>query len=827
MNRFALTIALSLAGMAAAFGQVPNHPIITEVYFDPPGLNDGPVGRDPGNRHQEYLEIYLPPAGALRPGLNKDALRLTFYEVEGDTTSTGLGLVNYRFDLPTFDLDPSNGTTPGAVARPARGVVVLGWVDYVGDPPTALAGTPSSRIALINGGVTGTSGFTFIAINGHHFGGTTNFPTLVAESLIDVPAETRSGVIQNGSGVYLLVDRDSPGYVELFDDRHVPAGRSADPNLPAGTVLRTEALLDAFAANDHDRFDVEDQPYDPPTGEDIDLETVLPLGGAFSRLAAQVPEVSGFRPNPGIANGYARVLVDVAKTTENGDPNDDDPVADALNAYRHVRNDGPCYPTPGFAALTTSPARLGVAAAVEQFTEVLADTVGRAGVMCANAGGDFGIDLSASGGVAGDPQIATFGPGDPVMDVRAQSFGFPPVVLTPGASAAHGSSTSAMITVTATNTLPGSPPIVDPVQTVELTATVLKPTVGRDVNGQPFQTTVFAAVQALVEEPGVANELRATALGAFLAANFGGLVLDTFGNGAMLIDPTTNLANPLVVRPMVNEFPGTFVEYITVPGAAGTLDLVQTILTSAEVLSGADTYDETFDLTFTAVKAISVDVPETDTSAGTFSPTDRVHFANARGFFGDPRSGLTDTSTSRTFEVVLVDTNVRLDGTFESGATDDFGIVVEIGQTEPGAPVVTGEFVFLSLTGGRQGADIDTLDVPPVGPKVANLIYLDLDNLHTFLGVRSIQRYYLIDAGFGTSEADIIEAFSLNVAGVGPTPCTGDLDGDGDTDLADLGILLADFGCVLPGPCSGDLDNDGDTDLADLGILLADFGCTP
>ncbi|MCH8807593.1 MAG: hypothetical protein IH986_16115 [Planctomycetes bacterium] len=45
--------------------------------------------------------------------------------------------------------------------------------------------------------------------------------------------------------------------------------------------------------------------------------------------------------------------------------------------------------------------------------------------------------------------------------------------------------------------------------------------------------------------------------------------------------------------------------------------------------------------------------------------------------------------------------------------------------------------------------------------------------------------------------------------------------------MADLGILLADFGCVAPGPCVGDLDGDGDgdTDLADLGILLADFGC--
>ena len=44
--------------------------------------------------------------------------------------------------------------------------------------------------------------------------------------------------------------------------------------------------------------------------------------------------------------------------------------------------------------------------------------------------------------------------------------------------------------------------------------------------------------------------------------------------------------------------------------------------------------------------------------------------------------------------------------------------------------------------------------------------------------------------------------------------------------LADLGILLADFGCT-GGGCAGDLDGDGDTDLADLGILLADFGCAP
>jgi hypothetical protein len=805
----------------------PDHPIITEVYTDPVGENDGPVGRDPNSIHQEFIEIYLPTAASLRPELNKDALNLTFYEVEGDTSSSGLGLVNYRFDLPTLDLDLSNGTTPGAVARPSSGVVVLGWLDYVGDPPTDLAGTPSSRIALINGGITSTTDFVFVAINGNQFGGTTNFPVVVAESLIDVPNETRSGIVQNGSGAYLLVNRDSDGYVELFDDQHVPDGESADPDLPSGAVLQTSALLDGFAANDDHDFEVSAQPYEEDA--DVDLAAVLPLGGAFSTLVCQMSE-SCDRPVPGTANGYARVFVDVPKTTEIGIPEDDDPVTDALNAYRHVRNTGPFYATPGRAALTTSAPELSVALSSEHTPAVLTQTTGRPGVLCANIGGDFAIDLTAVPGASSDPSVATFAIGDPALNVAGQSLGFPTIALTPTASAAHGATASATVTVSASNS-DGGPPVENAIQTVEVIATVLAPTTGLDANGDPFQTSVFLAVQAIPAGPEL-NEFLDTDLGAFVATNLGGLAQDTRGFGDDLVDPNTNLSDSIVVLPMVEEFPEEGEEctaWLNPSGAPGTLDLVETVLTSAEVLSGATTYDNSIGIcdstSETVLQAISLDIPDTLTSGGGFSPSEMIHFAQPGGFVGDPRSGLSNATTSRTFELVLVDTNVRYSDEIETGATDDFGVVVVVGETEASAPVVPGEFVFLSFTGGLQGADIDSLQVSPGDDMVANLLYLDLDNLHDVLGVRSIDEIYLID-GSGNGEVDVIEAFSLNPVDTSP-PCPGDLDGDRDVDLADLAQLLGNYGTTQGATYEdGDLDEDGDVDLADLAALLGVYGIT-
>ncbi len=60
-----------------------------------------------------------------------------------------------------------------------------------------------------------------------------------------------------------------------------------------------------------------------------------------------------------------------------------------------------------------------------------------------------------------------------------------------------------------------------------------------------------------------------------------------------------------------------------------------------------------------------------------------------------------------------------------------------------------------------------------------------------------------------------------------PDSVAGDLDGDGDVDLADLSLMLAAYNTCDGDPnfnAAADLDGDGCVDLADLSILLSNYG---
>ena len=79
-----------------------------------------------------------------------------------------------------------------------------------------------------------------------------------------------------------------------------------------------------------------------------------------------------------------------------------------------------------------------------------------------------------------------------------------------------------------------------------------------------------------------------------------------------------------------------------------------------------------------------------------------------------------------------------------------------------------------------------------------------------------------------TDFVTIAGGYRISLGIKGYLSCPGDLDGDGDTDHADLGALLGAWDSQPGDPHwneNADLDGNGHIGHGDLGILLGDWGC--
>ena len=125
-----------------------------------------------------------------------------------------------------------------------------------------------------------------------------------------------------------------------------------------------------------------------------------------------------------------------------------------------------------------------------------------------------------------------------------------------------------------------------------------------------------------------------------------------------------------------------------------------------------------------------------------------------------------------------------------------------------------GELLFYSNTGSDEA------------PSFSDYVYVEADGVPIDLPGLPRSRLFVCD-WTGDDLLDVLIGAGDGLVRLYQGRCIADITGDGQTDQADLGLFLSDWGCEDPvNGCVGDLDGDDDTDQADLGILLADWGCT-
>ena len=111
-------------------------------------------------------------------------------------------------------------------------------------------------------------------------------------------------------------------------------------------------------------------------------------------------------------------------------------------------------------------------------------------------------------------------------------------------------------------------------------------------------------------------------------------------------------------------------------------------------------------------------------------------------------------------------------------------------------------------------------------------------NIQTYMsqhltgGESGLVAYWRMDEGTGDFAFDLAGTNDMELRNgaawlaIDACDCPGDVQDDGDVDLTDLAILLANFDTAVPVYQNGDLNGDSFVDLADLTLLLANFDST-
>lgn len=284
--------------------------------------------------------------------------------------------------------------------------------------------------------------------------------------------------------------------------------------------------------------------YLAPTGLDIDLEDVLPMGGLFSLFVSQVAEDAG--------QGYLRRFVDQRKTTEDVPAGNDNPVSDSA-AYLTYSATGPIYPGPSSAVFTTTAPRLSIAQSSQFSYNVLSGTTGRPGLLSANVGGNYPIHISVAPGGSSNPAAATFAASPATLSVPGQTLAAPRVAVTVPLTATNGAIATASATITAVNAIAGQPAVQNATQATSLTITALNPTRALDAVGSPFETTLFAAVRGFGADALVLNEVAGSSLGTFIGSHLGAEAQSALGQIATILDPATNLESYATIGPLTRQ----------------------------------------------------------------------------------------------------------------------------------------------------------------------------------------------------------------------------------------------------------------------------------